>query len=73
MRAPSRAFARSTQPNAQVHGDEPDVFADEGYQGVGKPQETQVIQVNSHVAMLQGKRKVPDKSMSMAAMMDKLE
>ena len=51
-----------TQAHALVHGDETDVFADSGYQGVGKRQETQEIKVNWHVAMRPGKRKVLDKS-----------
>lgn len=33
-----------------------DVFADAGYQGVGKRDETQDIEVNWHVAMRPGKR-----------------
>lgn len=40
-----------TQAHALVHGEETDVFANAGYQGVGKREETQDINVNWHVAM----------------------
>ena len=62
-----------TQAHALVHGQETDVFADAGYQGVDKRQETQGIAVNWHVAMRPGKRKALDKSTPMGAIMDKLE
>ncbi len=62
-----------TQAHALVHGEEMDVFADSGYQGVGKCGETQDIEVNWYVAMRPGKRKVLDKGTPMGAIMDKLE
>ena len=62
-----------TQAHALVHGEETDVFADAGYQGVGKRDETQEINVNWHVAMRPGKRKVLDKSTPMGAILDQLE
>ena len=62
-----------TQAHALVHGEETDVFADACYQGVGKRDETQDIQVNWHVAMGPAKRKVLDKSTPMGAILDKLE
>ncbi len=62
-----------TQAHALVHGAETDVFADAGYQGVGKRDETQDIEVNWHVAMRPGKRKVLDKSTLMGAILDQLE
>jgi IS5 family transposase len=62
-----------TQAHALVHGEESDVFADAGYQGVGKRDETQDIKVNWHVAMRPGKRKVLDKSTPMGAVLDQLE
>ena len=62
-----------TQAHALVHGAETDVFADSGYQGVGKREETQEINVNWHVAMRAGKRKVLDKSTPMGAILDQLE
>ena len=62
-----------TQAHALVHGAETDVFADAGYQGVGKRDETQEINVNWHVAMRPGKRKVLDKSTPMGASLGQLE
>jgi IS5 family transposase len=62
-----------TQASALVHGEETDVFADAGYQGVSKREEIQDIAVNWHVAMRPGKRKALDKSTPMGAIMDKLE
>ena len=62
-----------TQAHALVHGAETDVFAESGYQGVSKRQETQEINVNWHVAMRPGKRKVLDKSTLMGASLDQLE
>jgi len=62
-----------TQAHALVHGEETDVFADAGYQGVSKREETQGIEVNWHVAMRPGKRKVLDKDTPMGAIMDQLE
>ena len=62
-----------TQAGALVHGEETDVFADAGYQGVAKREETQGIKANWHVAMRPGKRKALDKSTPMGAIMDKLE
>jgi len=50
-----------TQASALVHGEETDVFADAGYQGVAKREETQDIKANWHVAMRPGKRKALDK------------
>ena len=62
-----------TQAHALVHGDETDVFADSGYQGVGKRAETQDIKTHWHVAMRPGKRKLLDKSTPMGAIQDQLE
>jgi len=62
-----------TQAHALVHGEETDVFSDAGYQGVGKRNETQDIEVNWHVAMRPGKRKALDKSTPMGAILDQLE
>jgi transposase, IS5 family len=62
-----------TQAGALVHGEESDVFADAGYQGVAKREETQGIEANWHVAMRPGKRKTLDKSTPMGTIMDKLE
>lgn len=62
-----------TQAHALVHGEETNVLADAGYQGVDKRAETQGIDVNWHVAMRPGKRKVLDKSTPMGAILDQLE
>jgi IS5 family transposase len=47
-----------TRAHALVHGEESDVFADTGYQGVSMRDETQGIDVNWHLAMRPGKRRV---------------
>ena len=52
-----------TQASSLVHGEESDVFADAGYQGVAKREETQGIKANWHVAMRTGKRRVLDKAL----------
>jgi IS5 family transposase len=62
-----------TQAHALVHGEETDVLADAGYQGVDKRAETQGIDVNWLVAMRPGKRKALDKSTPMGAILDQLE
>jgi transposase, IS5 family len=62
-----------TQACALVHGEESDVFADAGYQGVSKREEVQGIQANWHVAMRPGKRRAVDKSTPMGAVLEKLE
>ena len=62
-----------TQASALVHGEETDVFADAGYQGVAKRKETQGIDVNWHVALRPGKRKILDKGTPLGAVVDKLE
>ena len=62
-----------TQASQLVHGEEADVFADAGYQGVAKREDTQGIEVNWHVAMRPGKRKALDKGHPMGALLDKLE
>ena len=62
-----------TQAGALVHGEETDMFADAGYQGVAKREETQGIEATWHVAMRPGKRKALDKSTPMGEIMDKLK
>jgi transposase, IS5 family len=62
-----------TQASALVHGDELDVFADAGYQGVTKREEVQGIQASWHVAMRPGKRRALDKSSPLGAVLEKLE
>ena len=62
-----------TQAGALVHGEETDVFADAGYQGVAKREEVQGIKANWHVAMRPGKRRALDKDSPMGAVLEKLE
>lgn len=62
-----------TQASTLVHGEETDVFADAGYQGVAKREEVQGIQANWHVAMRPGKRRALDKDSPMGAVLDRLE
>jgi len=62
-----------TQAAALVHGEETDVFADAGYQGVAKREEVQGIEANWHVAMRPGKRKALDKDSPMGAVLERLE
>lgn len=62
-----------TQAHALTQGVETDVFADSGYQGVGKQEETQGIAVNWHVAKRPGKRKVLNMDTPVCAILDKLE
>jgi IS5 family transposase len=60
-----------TQAHKLVHGEETDVLADAGYQGVGKRNPD--IDVNWHIAMRPGKRRALDLSRPLAAMIDELE
>ena len=62
-----------TQASALVHGEETDVFADAGYQGVAKREEVQGLNLNWHVAMRPGKRRALDKNSPMGAILDQLE
>lgn len=62
-----------TQAHALVHGNETDVYADAGYQGVGKREETQDMEVNWHVAMRPGKRRALDKTNPLDAITDQIE
>ena len=62
-----------TQASKLVHGEETDVFADTGYQGVAKREETQGINTQWPVAMRPGKRRALDKSTPMGFILDQLE
>jgi len=62
-----------TQAHVLVHGEETDVYADAGYQGVGKREETQGMEVNWHVAMRPGKRRALDKTNPLDAITDQIE
>ncbi len=62
-----------TQAHHLVHGDESEVFADAGYQGVDKRVDTQAIDTQWHVAMRPGKRRPLDKSDPRDAIAEPLE
>lgn len=62
-----------TQAHRLLHGQETDVFADAGYQGVDKRAENQGKQVAWHVAMRPGKRRALDKRTFLGQVMDALE
>jgi transposase, IS5 family len=62
-----------TQAHKLLHGAETDVYADAGYQGVGKREEVQQLDVNWHVAMRPGKRRALDKSHPMGRVLDEIE
>jgi IS5 family transposase len=62
-----------TQASRLVHGEEADVFADAGYQGVAKRKETQGIRARWHVAMRPGKRRALDTASAMGALLGRIE
>ncbi len=62
-----------TQAVGLLHGQEVDVFADAGYQGVAKREEAQALDVKWHVAMRPGKRKALDNNRASNRFMDELE
>ena len=62
-----------TQAHALVHGQEDEVFADAGYQGVGKREDTQDIAARWHVAMRPGLRRLLDRSDPKDAVTDQIE
>jgi IS5 family transposase len=64
-----------TQAHALLHGEETDAFGDSGYRGVEKREEVraQHAEVNWHLAMMPGKRKLLDKDTPMGAILEKLE
>ena len=62
-----------TQAHALLHGEETDVFADAGYVGVTKREETQGIRAQWHVAMRPGKRRLLDITTPLGRALDELE
>lgn len=64
-----------TQAHALLHGEETDIFGDLGYRGIEKREEvrTQHAEVNWHMTMMPGKRKLLDKATPMGAILEKLE
>ena len=62
-----------TQAHHLLHGDEADVFADAGYQGVDKREENIAVPVNWHVAMRPGKRRALPQQHAWAQMLEQAE
>jgi len=62
-----------TQAHALVHGEESAVFADAGYQGVDKRDDTKAIDTQWHVAMRPGKRRLLEKADPNDAIAEQLE
>lgn len=62
-----------TLASASVHGQERDVFADAGYQGVTRREEVHGSEVNWHVAMRPDKGRALDKNSPMGAILKQLE
>ena len=62
-----------TQAAGLLHGQESDMFADAGYQGVAKREEAKDLDVRCHVAMRPGKRRVLDKMRESHRLVDHLE
>ena len=62
-----------TQATQLLHGQEQDVFADAGYQGVDKREEAQAVAVNWHIAMRPGKRAALDLRSALAAKIEQVE
>ena len=62
-----------TQAHALVHGQESDVFADAGYQGVEKREDTQGIQAKWYVVMKPGKRWALNKDTPLGELLNQLE
>ena len=61
------------QVHALLHGEETEVFADAGYQGVSKRKETQGSPVRWYVARCPGKRRALDKRTTLGALLEELE
>ena len=62
-----------TQAHALVHGEEADVFADAGYQGVEKRDDTQDIRTRWHVALRPGLRRLLDTTSPKGAIAEEME
>ena len=62
-----------TQAHALVHGEEADVFADAGYQGVEKRDDTQDIHARWHVALRPGLRRLLDTTDPKDAIVEEME
>lgn len=62
-----------TQAHGLLHGEETDVFADAGYVGVDKRDDTQAIRAQWHVAMRPGKRRTLDTTTPLGHILNDLE
>jgi IS5 family transposase len=62
-----------TQAHALVHGNEADVYADAGCQGVAMREEVNDIEANWHVAMRPGRRPALDKQSPLDSILDRIE
>ena len=62
-----------TQAHALVHGEETDVFADAGYQGVEKRDDTQDIRTRWHIALRPGLRRLLDATDPKDAIAEQME
>ncbi len=62
-----------TQAAALLHGQETDVFADAGYQGIAKRDEAKALDVNWHVAMRPGKRRALNRKRKSHRLIEKVE
>ena len=62
-----------TQAHALVHGEEADVFADAGYQGVEKRDDTQDICTRWHIALRPGLRRLLDRADPKDAIAEEME
>ena len=62
-----------TQATQLLNGQETDVFADAGYQGVDKREEAQGLKVDWHIAMRPGKRAALDLRSALAAKIEQVE
>ena len=60
-----------TQGHALLHSEQAEVFADAGYQGAEKRPEA--TEVNWHIAMRPGKRRVLSKATKLGALLDNIE
>ena len=62
-----------TQGAALLHGEEEVVFADAGYRGIGKRDETKNLEVTWHVAMQPGKRRALNPKSRRDRLLEKVE
>ena len=73
MLATAANVHNATQAHKLLHGKEPDVYTEAGYQGVKKQVDTQGMEVNWYVVMRPGKRRVMNKSNKLGAFTSRIE